>query len=91
MLPLPERGIERAGAVISILLSAVLPFGGIVSLMLVLNRNGGLRVGIIILFTFLFARVVGLRTNARRAEIFGSSAAYVAQAQVCFTAWPICD
>lgn len=75
MLHLPEHRIQRAGAVISILLSALLLVGGIVCLMLVSNRGMGLRVGIIILFTFLFAAVVGLLTNARRAEVFGSSAA----------------
>lgn len=77
MFHLPERRIQRAGAVISILLSASLLIGGIVCLLLVSNQKSGLRVGIIILFTFLFAGVVGLLTNARRAEIFGSSAAYV--------------
>ena len=30
------------------------------------------------LFTALFAGVVGMLTNARRAEIFGSTAAYAA-------------
>jgi hypothetical protein len=34
-----------------------------------------LRVGMIVLFTGMFAVVVGLLTNARRAEIFGSTAA----------------
>ena len=86
MFHLPERRIQRAGAVISVLLSALLLVGGIVCLMLVSNRSTGLRVGIIILFTFLFAGVVGLLTNARRAEVFGSSAAYVALIQICFTA-----
>ena len=75
MMHLPAYRIQRAGAVISILLSALLLVGGIVCLMLVSNRGAGLRVGIIILFTFLFAAVVGLLTNARRAEVFGSSAA----------------
>ena len=62
---------------ISVLLSAVLLIGAIVCLMLVSNKDIGIRVGFIVLFTCLFAAVVGLLTNARRAEIFGSTAAYV--------------
>lgn len=38
-----------------------------VSLMLVSDRSMNLRVGMIVLFTSLFALVVGLLTNARRA------------------------
>jgi len=34
--------------------------------------------GLIGMFTLLFALVVALLTNARRAEIFGSTAAYAA-------------
>jgi hypothetical protein len=34
-----------------------------------------LRVGMIVLFTSLFTGIMGLLTNARRAEIFGSTAA----------------
>ncbi|CZR65468.1 uncharacterized protein PAC_15368 [Phialocephala subalpina] len=37
-----------------------------------------LRVGMIVLFTVLFAGIVGLLTNARRAELFGCTAAYAA-------------
>ena len=37
----------------------------------------GINIGMIVLFTCLFAIVVGLLTNARRAEIFGSTAASV--------------
>jgi hypothetical protein len=36
-----------------------------------------LRLGIMSVFTVAFAAFVGLVTNARRAEIFGSTAAYV--------------
>ena len=84
MFHIHEHRIQRAGAVISILLSGLLLVGGIVCLMFVSNRSPGLRVGIIILFTFLFAGVVGLLTNARRAEVFGSSAAYVACIRIYF-------
>lgn len=42
------------------------------------GRSWKLRLGMVALFTALFAFTVGLLTNARRAEIFGSSAAYAA-------------
>ena len=67
--------IQRAGALISIFSSAILLVGAIVCLMLVANRGINVRVGMIMLFTSLFALVVGLLTNARRAEIFGATAA----------------
>lgn len=38
-------------------------------------KDTHVRVGMIVLFTCLFAAVVGLLTNARRAEIFASTAA----------------
>jgi len=71
----PERRIQRAGVVLSTLFCAILLIGAIVCLMLVSQRSRGLQIGMIALFTCLFAGVVGLLTNARRAEIFGSSAA----------------
>jgi hypothetical protein len=71
----PERRIRFAGALISVLLSAVLLIGAIMCLLLIANYSMGLRVGMIVLFTGMFAGIVGLLTNARRAEIFGSTAA----------------
>lgn len=71
----PERRIQRAGAVISVFLSAVLLIGAIVCLTAVADQSTSIRVGMIVLFTCFFAAVVGLLTNARRAEIFGSTAA----------------
>ena len=71
----PQRRIQTAGAVISTIVCAVLLIGAIVCLLLVAERSMGLRVGMIVLFTSLFALVVGLLTNARRAEIFGATAA----------------
>ena len=70
-----QRRIQRAGAVISIAFCAILLIGAIMCLMLVSDRSINLRVGMIVLFTSLFALVVGLLTNARRAEIFGATAA----------------
>ncbi|KAI4244014.1 MAG: hypothetical protein LQ352_006941, partial [Teloschistes flavicans] len=71
----PQRRIHTAGAVISIIFSAVLLIGAILCLLLVAGKSMHLRVGMIVLFTCLFALVVGLVTNARRAEIFGATAA----------------
>ena len=71
----PQRRIQRAGAVISGLFSAILLIGPIICLLLVSDRSINIRVGLIVLFTSLFALVVGLLTNARRAEIFGATAA----------------
>lgn len=71
----PDRRVQLAGAVISILLSAILLIGAIVCLVKVERQNTDLRVGLIVCFTSLFAAVVGLLTNARRAEIFAATAA----------------
>ncbi|KAI4261280.1 MAG: hypothetical protein L6R42_003516 [Xanthoria sp. 1 TBL-2021] len=74
----PARRVHRAGAVVSIFLSAVLLIGAIVCFVNIDPKNTKLRIGMIVLFTCLFAAVVGLLTNARRAEIFASTAAYAA-------------
>lgn len=71
----PTRPIQRASALISVFLSAILLIGAIVCLTAVSNQSTSIRIGMIVLFTCLFAAVVGLLTNARRAEIFGSTAA----------------
>ena len=71
----PEGRIQLLGTIISVLLSALILIGAIVFLLLASKRSIELQVGVIVIFTFLFAAVVGLLTNARRAEIFGSSAA----------------
>ena len=75
MFYFPERRIQRAGAIISVILSAVLLIGAVVCLLLVSKQSVGINVGMIVLFTCLFAGIVGSLTNARRAEIFGSTAA----------------
>ncbi|PMD33927.1 hypothetical protein L207DRAFT_589478 [Hyaloscypha variabilis F] len=74
----PERKIQRIGLVMSILLSAILLIGAISCLYMIANKSKSLILGMIVLFTCLFACVVGLLTNARRAEVFGSTAAYAA-------------
>lgn len=70
-----EKRIQRAGVILSTCFCAILLVGAIVCLLLIADRGIGLRVGMIVLFTCLFAGVVGLLTNARRAEIFGATAA----------------
>ena len=71
----PQSRVQTAGAVISTIFSAILLAGAIVCLLSVADQSIHLRVEMIVLFTCLFALVVGLLTNARRAEIFGATAA----------------
>jgi hypothetical protein len=47
-------------------------------LSILINRSWKIRLGVVATFTALFSGVIGLLTHARRAEIFASSAAYVA-------------
>jgi uncharacterized membrane protein YjjB (DUF3815 family) len=67
------RKINRAVAIISMALSAVLLIVSIVALYVV--RNNNVRLGLICAFTAMFAGSVHLLTNARRAELFASTAA----------------
>ena len=72
----PHHSVQVAGAIISTIFSAVLLVGAIVSLLATSgSSSNGLRVAIVVIFTCVFALVVGLLTNARRAEIFGATAA----------------
>lgn len=77
MFSFPDRRIQRAGAAISTVVSAVLLIGAIICLLLVSDRSASVRVGMVVIFTSLFAAVVGFLTNARRAEVFGPTAAYI--------------
>ncbi|KAH7330463.1 hypothetical protein BKA65DRAFT_59217 [Rhexocercosporidium sp. MPI-PUGE-AT-0058] len=73
-----ERAIHLTGYIVATILSGVLLVGAMLCLSLVYNRDWELRLGMVALFTSLFAIVVGILTNARRAELFGSTAAYAA-------------
>jgi hypothetical protein len=73
----PERKVQLAASIFSIIFSAILLIGAILCLNLISKNSWKLRLGMIIVFTSLFAGVVGLLTNAQRAEIFASTAAYV--------------
>lgn len=71
----PQRRVQTAGAVISVIFSSMLLLGAIVCLLLVADQSVNVKVGMIVIFTCLFALVIGLLTNARRAEIFVATAA----------------
>ena len=73
----PRHRIQAASAVISVFASAFLLIGGVVSLLSTSDARTAPRIGLIVVFTSIFAAVVGLLTNARRSEIFGATAAYV--------------
>lgn len=60
------------------ILSGILLVGAMLCLSLVYDRDWPLRLGMVALFTSLFAILVGLLTNARRAKLFDSTAAYAA-------------
>ena len=60
---------------VSVLLAAALLIGAIVALYAVQTPKK--RLGLIATFTAMFAAGVGLLTNARRAELFAATAAWV--------------
>jgi len=68
-----ERRISYAVAVLSILLAAVFLVGAIVNLYLI--QHNLTRLGLIGVYTAGFAACVSILTNARRAELFASTAA----------------
>jgi VIT1/CCC1 family predicted Fe2+/Mn2+ transporter len=79
--PEVRHSIERinfAASFITTVLSALLLFLPIYVLYHMSSSKPGLTLGLIALFTCLFAATIALVTNARRAEIFGSCAAYAA-------------
>ncbi|KAK3297131.1 uncharacterized protein B0H64DRAFT_391417 [Chaetomium fimeti] len=61
---------------LSTILAAMLLVGAILALYNIKSDN--LKLGLIGLFTFLFAASTGLMTNAKRSEVFASTAAYAA-------------
>lgn len=58
---------------LSTILAALMLIGAI--LVLYKIRSDDLKLGLLALFTTLFAASVGLLTNAKRAEVFGATAA----------------
>lgn len=71
-----ERSISCFVAFLSTVLASILLFVSIISLSLVQNKK--VLLGMLSGWTILFAACVGLLTNARRDQIFGSTAAYAA-------------
>lgn len=71
-----ERSVSRFVANLNTILAAMLLFGAIVSLYYIKNENTLL--GMVGGWTVLFASCLGLLTNARRDQIFGTTAAYAA-------------
>jgi hypothetical protein len=67
------KKVNRAVAILSMVIAAVLLIVSIVTLYVVTNNN--VRLGLICGFTILFALSIHLLTNARRAELFASTAA----------------
>jgi hypothetical protein len=67
------KKINRAVAIMSMIIAAVLLIVSIVTLYVVTNNN--VRLGLIGGFTTIFALSIHLLTNARRAELFASTAA----------------
>jgi uncharacterized membrane protein YkgB len=68
-----ETAISRIVGVIAVIVAAFFLIGAIMVLYFV--NNVGRRLGIVSVFTVSFAATVGLLTNAKRAEIFASTAA----------------
>ncbi|KAE9374244.1 hypothetical protein N431DRAFT_404792, partial [Stipitochalara longipes BDJ] len=73
-----ESRIQLASNIISTAFCAILLLGAMAVLAILNNSSWKMRLGMVALFTAFFAVLVGLLTNARRAEIFASTAAYAA-------------
>jgi hypothetical protein len=68
--------VVRTVAALGLFLAAVLLIGAIVSLYVVTQPAA--KLGLLAMYTVLFASSVTLCTNARRAEVFAATAAYAA-------------
>lgn len=73
-----EERIQLASYIISIIFSGILLLGAMACLSILQDRGWQLRLGLVAIFTSLFAIVIGLLTNAKRSEIFTSTATYAA-------------
>ena len=69
------KKVKRSVNIMSMVLAAIILIITIVTLYLVTNNN--VRLGLICAFTVAFSLSVHLLTNARRAELFAATAAYV--------------
>jgi hypothetical protein len=66
--------VETFVSYVSTILAAFLLVGAILALHSVSSDN--VKLGLLSLFTVVFAASVGLLTNAKRSEVFGATAAY---------------
>ena len=71
-----EHMVQRIITAVSVIGATLLLEVAIVALYFVTDNH--VRFGLIALFTGLFAAALGLLSNARRAEMFGATAAYAA-------------
>jgi hypothetical protein len=71
-----NKHVVRTVATISMVIAAILLISAIISLHVVTNSNA--KLGLVAMYTLLFALSVGTLTNARRAEVFAATAAYAA-------------
>ena len=71
-----ENHVKRVVSVISIISAASLLIVAIVSLYVV--KTPATKLGLAVLYTFVFALSVALLTSARRAEVYSAAAAYAA-------------
>jgi hypothetical protein len=74
----PSRRVQILSYTLSAIFCAILLVGAMACLGAINQRSWQLRIGMVALFTFLFAAFVALLTKARRAEVFGATAAYAA-------------
>ncbi|KAJ3479225.1 hypothetical protein NLG97_g8370 [Lecanicillium saksenae] len=81
-----EKHVALAAATVSTLVAAILLLGAIVLLRVIDRQNAQL--GVIAMFMVLFVISVSLLTNARRAEVFASTAAYAAVLVVFVSSTP---
>ena len=68
-----EPTIRHIVSVLSVVISALLLVGAIVALYFTHNQRA--KLGLIAVFTMLFAASIGLLTNARKAEVYAATAA----------------
>jgi hypothetical protein len=68
--------IVRTVHVLGLILAAILLIGAITTLYFVASAEA--KLGLVAMFTVLFAASVALCTNAKRAEVFAATAAYAA-------------
>jgi hypothetical protein len=73
-----EARIQVASYMISIVFSGILLLSAMACLSILQDRGWQLRLGLDAIFISLFALVISLLTNAKRSEIFTSTAAYAA-------------